>query len=61
MAPEQAMAQELGPWTDLYSIGVMAYELFASAGRRSPSPGQPMALLMQARDRAAAAARGRAI
>jgi len=27
MAPEQAMAQELGPYTDLYSVGVMAYEL----------------------------------
>jgi serine/threonine protein kinase len=27
MAPEQAMAQDLGPHTDLYSVGVMAYEL----------------------------------
>ena len=27
MAPEQAMAQEVGPWTDLYSVGCMAYEL----------------------------------
>ena len=27
MAPEQAMAQELGPWTDLYSVGVVAWEL----------------------------------
>jgi Protein kinase domain len=26
MAPEQAMAQEIGPWTDLYSVGVMAWE-----------------------------------
>jgi hypothetical protein len=28
MAPEQAMGNELGPYTDLYSVGVMAYELF---------------------------------
>jgi serine/threonine protein kinase len=28
MAPEQAMGQEVGPWTDLYSVGVMAFELF---------------------------------
>ncbi len=27
MAPEQAMAQELGPYTDLYAVGVLAYEL----------------------------------
>ena len=28
MAPEQAMGQDVGPWTDLYSVGVMAFELF---------------------------------
>ncbi len=27
MAPEQAMAKDIGPWTDLYSAGVMAYEM----------------------------------
>jgi serine/threonine-protein kinase len=27
MAPEQAMDTSLGPWTDLYSAGVIAYEL----------------------------------
>jgi hypothetical protein len=27
MAPEQAMAKNIGPYTDLYSVGVMAYEM----------------------------------
>ena len=27
MAPEQAMAHEVGPWTDLYSVGCMTYEM----------------------------------
>ena len=27
MAPEQAMGQDVGPWTDLYATGVVAYEL----------------------------------
>jgi serine/threonine protein kinase len=27
MAPEQAMARPIGPWTDLYSVGVIAFEL----------------------------------
>ena len=31
MAPEQAMAQEIGAWTDLYQTGVVAFELLAGA------------------------------
>jgi tRNA A-37 threonylcarbamoyl transferase component Bud32 len=27
MAPERALGQEIGPWTDLYSIGVIVFEL----------------------------------
>jgi Protein kinase domain len=28
IAPEQAMALDVGPWTDLYSVGIMAFEFF---------------------------------
>jgi len=46
MAPEQAMAQEIGPWTDLYSVGIMAYEFYAG---RTPFHGteSPVALLLR--------------
>ena len=27
MAPEQATAKGIGPWTDLYSVGIIAYEM----------------------------------
>lgn len=32
MAPEQLLRKNIGPWTDLYAVGVMAYELIT--GRR---------------------------
>ncbi len=46
MAPEQAMAQEVGPWTDLYSVGCMAYEMFVG---RVPfwDSEAPMAILLR--------------
>jgi serine/threonine protein kinase len=31
MAPEQALSGEIGSWTDLYSVGVIAYEQFVGA------------------------------
>ena len=39
MAPEQITGGELGPWTDLYAAGSIAFELLT--GRR-PFPGQDM-------------------
>ena len=37
MAPEQVTRRGIGPWTDLYAVGVMAFELLT--GRR-PFPGR---------------------
>ncbi len=46
MAPEQAMGQQIGPWTDLYAVGMIAFELLAG---RTPfdSSGTPMAILLR--------------
>ena len=46
MAPEQAMAQDIGPWTDLYSVGCMAYELFTHNVPFHDSEA-PMAILLR--------------
>src|SRR5919202_801319 len=46
MAPEQAMAQEVGPWTDLYSVGCMAYEMFTGKVPFHDSEA-PMAILLR--------------
>ena len=39
MSPEQAMGEGVGPWTDLYATGVIAYELLSGSvpfGNREP-------------------------
>ena len=46
MAPEQAMAQDIGPWTDLYSVGCMAFEMFTgqrAVPRHRRADGDPAA------------------
>ena len=45
MAPEQAMARDIGPWTDLYSVGCMAFELFTGRVPFADVEG-PLAILM---------------
>jgi len=46
MAPEQAMGKDVGPWTDLYAVGVIAYELLSG---RLPfeGTGVPLATVLQ--------------
>ena len=46
MAPEQAMAKDVGPWTDLYSVGCMAYELFTGKPPFSDAE-EPLAILLR--------------
>lgn len=45
MAPEQALAQPIGPWTDLYSTGVIAFELLS--GRLPFVEPVPAAMLLK--------------
>ena len=46
MAPEQAMAQDVGPYTDLYSVGCMAFELVTGKVPFHDSDA-PMAILLR--------------
>jgi serine/threonine protein kinase len=46
MAPEQAMDAEIGPWTDLYSAGVIAYELLVGQVP-FPSTGSAVSVLVK--------------
>jgi serine/threonine protein kinase len=46
MAPEQAMAGDVGPWSDLYSVGVLTYELLVGQVPFHDTD-SPMAILMR--------------
>ena len=46
IAPEQAMAQEVGPWTDLYSVGVIAFELLVGRPPFADTP-EPMGVVLR--------------
>jgi serine/threonine protein kinase len=46
MAPEQATAGDIGPWTDLYSVGITAYEMTVSRVPFHDST-TPVAVLMR--------------
>ena len=46
MSPERALGQDLGPWSDLYSVGVIAFELLVG---HTPfhDTAEPMAVLLK--------------
>jgi serine/threonine protein kinase len=46
VAPEQALAHDIGPWTDLYSVGIVTFELFAGRAPFADTP-EPMAVLLR--------------
>ncbi len=46
MAPEQAMAQNIGAWSDLYALGCMAYEMCVGALPFADST-EPFALMLR--------------
>ena len=46
MAPEQARGEEVGSWTDLYAVGVIAYEMLSGALPFEQTD-QPLATMLQ--------------
>src|SRR3954468_22428306 len=46
MAPEQAMGRQIGPWTDLYAVGCISFELFTGTPPFGDSD-SPMALMLR--------------
>jgi Protein kinase domain len=46
MSPERAMGEPLGPWTDLYSVGAIAFELLVGQAPFAETE-EPMAILMR--------------
>src|SRR3954465_10810454 len=50
MAPEQALAEEVGPWTDLYSVGIMAFEIFVGHPPFADTPQPLMVIMRQVKD-----------
>jgi hypothetical protein len=46
MAPEQALAEEVGTWTDIYAVGLMAFEFFVGHPPFQDTPA-PLVLMMR--------------
>jgi Protein kinase domain len=50
MAPEQASAEEVGPATDIYSVGIMAFEMFVGRPPFADTPAPLVVIMRQVRD-----------
>jgi hypothetical protein len=46
MSPEQALAEDVGPWTDLYALGIMAFEFFTGRTPFADTP-EPLVVIMR--------------
>jgi serine/threonine protein kinase len=50
ISPEQARAQKVGPWTDLYAVGMMAFEFFVGSPPFADTDEAMAVLLRQVND-----------